>query len=148
MLDFNRFIYTFVHANRKTKSTKPKRHPAGIAKPDVLILKIMTKVHFSTQQALSLADLTQELYEALVLPYEKDSIVRGNLITVEVETEDRPIKISVAVQADDTVQSLKERFDAQLSDIMGDIDSFDQWVRDNYEHASQTQGYAFDSLTC
>lgn len=108
----------------------------------------MTKLIKSDLQALSLADFTQELYESLVLPYEKDSIVRGNLITVEVETEYMPIKLSVAVQFDDTVESLRERIDAQLAENIDDFENYERWARDNYEHASVIQGRAFDSLTC
>lgn len=108
----------------------------------------MTKLIKSDVQALSLADFTQELYESLVLPYEKDSKVQGNLITVEVETEYMPIKLAVAVQYDDTVESLKDRFDAQLAENIDDFENFERWARDNYEHASVTQGRAFDSLTC
>ena len=108
----------------------------------------MTKVQISNQQALSLADFTQELYESLVLPYEKDSFVQGNLITVIVDTEHGDFKMAVAVQFDDTVESLKERFDALLSEEYDIIDTYQQWEADNYEHASVIQGRAFDSLTC
>lgn len=108
----------------------------------------MTKVQISNQQALSLADFTQELYESLALPYEKDSIVRGNLITVIVDTEHGDFKMSVAVQFDDTVESLKEKFDALLSEEYDIIERYETWAADNYEHASVTQGRAFDSLTC
>ncbi|WP_157486663.1 hypothetical protein [Dyadobacter alkalitolerans] len=108
----------------------------------------MTKLIKSDLQALSLADFTQELYESLVLPYEKDSIVRGNLITVEVETEYMTIKLSIAVQFNDTVESLRERFDAQLAENIDDFENYERWARDNYEHASVIQGRAFDSLTC
>ncbi|KAA6438839.1 hypothetical protein FEM33_15580 [Dyadobacter flavalbus] len=67
---------------------------------------------------------------------------------MEVETEYKTLKLSVLVTLDDTVESVKERFDAQLSEVYDYIESFDQWERDNYEHPSVTQGYAFDSLTC
>ena len=97
---------------------------------------------------MSLADFTQELYESLELPYEKDSIVRGNLITVIVDTEHGDFKMSVAVQFDDTVESLKERFDALLREEYDIIESYEKLSVDNYEHASVTQGRAFDSLTC
>lgn len=99
-------------------------------------------------QALSLADFTQDLYEDLTLPYEKDSIVRGNLITVIVDTEHGDFKMTVAVQFDDTVRSLKEKFDALLNEEYDIIDSYEKWASDNYEHASVIQGRAFDSLTC
>lgn len=108
----------------------------------------MTKVQNFETQALSLADFTQELYENLELPYEKDSIVRGNLISVTVDTEHGDFKMSVAVQFDDTVDSLKERFDALLSEEYDIIERYEKWSADNYEHASVTQGRAFDSLTC
>ncbi|GGH42699.1 hypothetical protein GCM10007423_39520 [Dyadobacter endophyticus] len=108
----------------------------------------MTKVNNFTSQALSLADFTQDLYECLELPYEKDSIVRGNLITVTVETEHGDFKMSVAVRFDDTVESLKERFDALLAQEYDIIDSYQKWEADNYEHALVIQGRAFDSLTC
>lgn len=108
----------------------------------------MTKVQNFEPQALSLADFTQELYENLELPYEKDSIVRGNLITVTVDTEHGDFKMSVAVQFDDTVESLKERFDALLAQEYDIIEKYQQWEDDNFEHASVTQGCAFDSLTC
>lgn len=108
----------------------------------------MTKVQNFDPQALSLADFTQELYESLALPYEKDSIVRGNLITVSVDTEHGEFKMSVAVQFDDTVESLKEKFDALLDQEYDIINSYERWSADNYEHASIIQGRAFDSLTC
>jgi len=100
------------------------------------------------EQTISLADFTQELYLDLVLPYEKDSSVNGNLITVIVDTEHGDFKMNVAVGYGDTVQSIKERFDLLLSEEYDIIESYDKWSRENYEHASVTQGYAFDSLTC
>lgn len=108
----------------------------------------MTKVQISNQQALSLADFTQELYESLELPYEKDSIVEGNLIKVIVDTEHGDFKMAIAVQFDDTVESLKERFDALLAQEYDIIESYEKWAADNYEHSSVIQGRAFDSLTC
>lgn len=108
----------------------------------------MTKVQNFNSQALSLADFTQKLYESLVLPYEKDSIVKGNLITVMVDTEHGVFKMAVAVQFDDTIESLKEKFNALLAQEYDIIDSYEKWAADNYEHASVIQGRAFDSLTC
>jgi hypothetical protein len=108
----------------------------------------MTKVQTSTQQALSLADFTQQLYLDLHLPYEKDSSVSGNLITVIVDSEYGDFKLNVAVQFDDTAESVKERFDSLLDQEYEYRDGIERYERDNYEHPSVTQGRAFDSLTC
>lgn len=99
-----------------------------------------------SEQTISLADFTQDLYLDLVLPYEKESVVNGNLITVIVDKID--FKMTLAVGYDDTVKSLTERFNALLEEETDMIESFEKWSNDNYEHASVTQGYAFDSLTC
>ena len=107
----------------------------------------MTKVNKSTQ-ALSLADHTQEIYLDLVLPYEKESIISENLITVTVDTEYKPFKLSVIVTMDDTVETVKDRFDSQFNQTYDEIEGMQKWEADNYEHPSVTQGYSFDSLTC
>ncbi|CAG5072909.1 hypothetical protein DYBT9623_04446 [Dyadobacter sp. CECT 9623] len=108
----------------------------------------MTKIHTTTQQALSLTDFTQELYQDLHLLYEKDSSVSGNLITVIVDSEYGDFKLNVAVQFDDNVESMKDRFDSLLDQEYEYRDYMGRWERDNYEHPSVTQGRAFDSLTC
>jgi hypothetical protein len=109
----------------------------------------MTKVqNLSTQQALSLADFTQELYQELVLPYEKDSSVSGNMISLIVASEYGDFKLNVAVQFDDTATSVKERFDSLLEQEYDYREGVERYEADNYEHASLTQGRAFDSLTC
>lgn len=97
---------------------------------------------------MSLADFTQDLYESFKFEPEKDSIVRGNLITMIVETEHGDFRMTIAVGFDDTVESLEEKFTALLAEEYDIIESYGNWSRENYEHASVTQGYAFDSLTC
>jgi len=106
----------------------------------------MTKVNNSLQ-ALSLADHAQEIYENLVLSYESDSLISVNLITVTVETEDKPFKICAVVTLSDTVETVKDRLDAEFNAVYDEIQDIEKWHADNYEHASVTQGYSFDSLT-
>lgn len=96
----------------------------------------------------ALADHTQEIYLDLVLDYEKDSDISGNLITVIVASEYRDFKLSVLVTMSDTVETVKDRFDSQFAETFEEIESMERWDRDNYEHPSITQGRAFDSLTC
>jgi len=107
----------------------------------------MTKVN-KTTQALSLADHAQEIYENLVLSYESDSLISANLITVTVDTEDKPFKICAVVTMNDTVETVKDRLDCEFNSVYDEIQGMERWEADNYEHASVTQGYSFDILTC
>jgi hypothetical protein len=109
----------------------------------------MTKLIQSQPSEISLADYTQQIFEEMpeVAGNEKDYNVSGNLITITFGSEYGDFKLSVLVSFEDNAQSLHERFTALLTDHLNDIESFERWEADNYEHASHTQGYAFDLLT-
>jgi|GEM_PF-3846694 len=109
----------------------------------------MTKPLKSTQQEISLADYTQQIFEQMpeVAGNEKDYKVSGNMITIIFGSEYGDFKLSILVTKEDTSESIHQRFVQLLTDHINDQQDFDQWANDNYEHASHTQGYAFDSLT-
>lgn len=111
----------------------------------------MTKVQQSPiHNGQSLAEFTNELFQRLptVSDNEKDYRVFGNLITIVFDSNEGAFPISVNVTFEDTPTSVHERFVAQLKDHYEYLNDVARYEFENYEHASVTQGRAFDSLTC
>lgn len=107
----------------------------------------MTKVNnFQAEQALRLAEHTQEVFDNLpVLEGEKDFKVLGNLITIDF-IQGFPITIPVSIT--DTTETVHQKFIEGVDAYYEEQEAIEKYDRDNYEHASVTQGYSFDSLTC
>ena len=107
----------------------------------------MTKVNnFQTQQAMSLAEHTQEVFENLPeVAGEHDFKVLGNLITI---TFIQGFQVTVSVSLTDTPDSVHQRFVDGVTAYYDEQEAVERYDRENYEHSSVTQGYAFDSLTC
>lgn len=107
----------------------------------------MTKVNnFQTQQAMSLADHTQEVFDNLPeVAGEHDFKVLGNLITI---TFIQKFQVTISVSLSDTPESIHQKFVDGVTAHYAEQEAIEIYELDNYEHASVTQGYAFDSLTC
>lgn len=109
----------------------------------------MTKLIQSQPSDISLADFTQNLFDEMpeVSGNEKDYKVSGNMITIKFGSNEGDFKLSVLAGFDDTSESIHQRFVQLLTNHYDDLDQMERWSADNYEHASHTQGYSFDSLT-